>query len=74
MEIKANAATISLEVTKNDRHYTFYIPVGAPFVDAYGVAVECITAINEMAKKAEEEEKNKAAKPEEVDAVPVQTN
>ena len=72
MEIKANPATISLEVLKNERRYMFYIPVGAPFVDAYGVAVECITAINEMAKKAEEEEKKKAETPEEVTAVPVE--
>jgi len=69
MEIKSY---IDLEITKNERVYHFYMPVGSPFGEAYDVAFEALGRITEMAKQAAE-----AAKPKEsevVEATPTESN
>ena len=61
MDIKS---FISVEVTKNERTYHFYMPVGAPFGEAYDAAFEVLNSITEMAKQAVEK-----AKPQEDESV-----
>lgn len=39
-----------IEVSKNDRLYTFTMPVGAPFGEVYDVAYEVLNKIAELAK------------------------
>ena len=68
MDIKSYA---EIEITKNDRVYHFFMPVGAPYGEAYDAAFEALTKITELAKTAVENAKPQEAKePEEVEAVP----
>ncbi len=41
---------VTIEITKNDRLYTFTMPVGAPFGEAYDVSYEVLLKIAELAK------------------------
>lgn len=48
-----------LEVKKNDRLYTFHMPLHAPIGEAYDVLFECIGEINKQAEKNLEHVKSK---------------
>jgi hypothetical protein len=41
---------VAIEITKNDRLYTFVMPVGSPFGEAYDVAYEVLNKIAELAR------------------------
>jgi hypothetical protein len=58
---------VDVVVTKNDRVYHFYMPVGAPFGEAYDASFEVLSGITEMAKQAAEN-----ARPKDVDATPTE--
>ena len=45
---------VDVAVSKNDRLYHFYMPVGAPFGEAYDASFEVLSGITEMAKQAAE--------------------
>lgn len=59
MDIKSY---VDVEVKKGDRVYHFFMPVGAPFGEAYDAAFEALTNITELAKQAVEN-----ARPKEVE-------
>lgn len=42
---------VTVEVTKNDRLYTFTMPVGSPFGEAYDVAYEILLKIADLARE-----------------------
>ena len=48
---------IAIEITKNDRLYTFVMPVGSPFGEAYDVSYEILNKIAELAKNGAESAK-----------------
>jgi len=50
---------IDIEIVKNERTYHFFMPVGAPFGEAYDAAFEALSNVTEMAKKATENAKPK---------------
>ena len=52
---------VYLEITKNERTYYFYMPVGAPFGEAYDAAFEALTSITELAKQAADNARPKEA-------------
>ena len=54
---------VTLEVIKNDHVFTFNMPIGVPYGEAYDAAYECLQNITELAQKAAD-----AAKPQEVPA------
>lgn len=58
---------IDIEIVKNERVYHFFMPVGAPFGEAYDAAFESLTSITEMAKNAVE-----MAKPKDEEGKPVE--
>ena len=58
---------VDVEVKKNDRVYHFYMPVGAPFGEAYDASFEMLSSITEMAKQAAEN-----ARPKEAEEPPVE--
>ncbi len=49
MELKS---MIAIEIEKNDRVFSFLLPVGAPFGEAYDAAFEVLGKIIEMSKEA----------------------
>lgn len=49
--------TISIEITKNDRVFSFNMPVNSPFGEAYDACYETLLQIVEFSKKAAEERK-----------------
>ena len=46
---------VSIEVKKNDRVYSYLMPVGAPFGEAYDAAFEVLQSVLDMAKKSSEQ-------------------
>lgn len=42
---------VVIEITKNERLYTFTMPVGAPFGEAYDVAYQVLLKIADLAKE-----------------------
>lgn len=58
---------VDVEVKKNDRVYHFFMPVGAPYGEAYDAAFDALTSITDLAKQAVEQARPKEAadKPEE---------
>lgn len=48
---------ITIEITKNDRVFSFNMPVGAPFGEAYDACYETLQHIVEFSKKAAEQAK-----------------
>ena len=60
---------IDIEIKKNERTYHFYMPVGAPYGEAYDVAFEALARITELAKQAADQ-----AKPKELVEEPSESN
>lgn len=58
---------IDVEIVKGERVYHFFMPVGAPFGEAYDAAFEALSNITEMAKHAVE-----SAKPKDAEGAPVE--
>jgi hypothetical protein len=52
---------IALEVKKDDRTYSFLMPIGSPFGEAYDVAFEFLSEILKMSQKAVEQAEQKKA-------------
>lgn len=50
---------IVIEVEKNERVFTFLLPVGAPFGEAYDAAFEMLSKIVDMSNEAAENMKRK---------------
>lgn len=60
VESTVNTKTVVvLEVEKNERLFSFSVPVGTPFKDAYEGALSILQGIAELSKKAEEEASQK---------------
>lgn len=57
MELKT---TLNFEVTKNDRTYRVYIPLGAPYGEAYDAVFSCLEGIVDLQKKGVEQLKSQA--------------
>lgn len=60
-------AVVTLEVEKNDRKYSFTMPIGepplgAPYGEAYDAAYEFLQEIVEMSQKAADRAKRKEVK------------
>jgi hypothetical protein len=55
--------SISIEITKDERVYSFVMPAGAPFGQAYDAAFEILQQIVEFSKKAAD-----SAKPADADS------
>ena len=51
---------VVLEVTKEDRTFTFVMPVGAKIGDAYEACWECLQRISELATEAVDKAKKPA--------------
>jgi hypothetical protein len=51
MEVKSQ---VLLEVKKNDRVYTFSLPMGAPFGECYDACFESLQKILELAQQSAE--------------------
>jgi hypothetical protein len=47
-------STFQIDITKNERYYTFTMPAGAPIGEAYDVAHELLQALVKMAADAAE--------------------
>jgi len=45
---------VNMEVKKSDRTYHFFMPIGAPYGEAYDAAFETLVSITDMAKQARE--------------------
>lgn len=59
-------AMVSIEIKKNDRSFTFNMPVGAPYGEAYDAAFEVSSKILQMAAEAAEKSRAKTDVPAEV--------
>jgi len=55
---------VTVEIIKNERTYTFSIPVGAPFGEAYDAANETMLAVLDMAKNNAEQAKQAKEQPQ----------
>lgn len=59
---------LHVEITRDDRFYSFSLPVGATYEEAEAVTLEALGTIRELAKKASETaaalEKEKEQEPE----------
>jgi len=44
--------TIQLTVTKEDRVYTFTMPIGHKYGEAFDACLECLKGLSDMSKKA----------------------
>lgn len=62
MDVKTQ---VVLEVKKNDRIFSYCMPAGAPFGEAYDAAYEILQQIIEFSKKATETLKQPEVKEEE---------
>lgn len=48
---------VVIEIEKNDNRFSFMMPVGAPFGEAYDACYEALNHIVEFSKKAAEQAK-----------------
>jgi len=54
---------VSLEIKKEDRTYSFLMPIGSPFGEAYDAAFAVLAEINKMSQEAVETAKREEDDP-----------
>ncbi len=54
-------ASVNIIIEKGERKYSFSMPVGAPFGEAYDAAFEALVKVSDMAKEAAENARPKEA-------------
>lgn len=59
---------VEFVVEKNERRFSFYMPIGASFGEAYDSAMECAAEVMKMADEARKKAEGQF-KPEEADKV-----
>jgi hypothetical protein len=53
---------VTVEITKGDNQYTFVMPVGSPYGEAYDAAFEVLKTVADLATKAADQTERKDAK------------
>lgn len=54
-------SSLSIEITKGDRVFSFVMPIGAPYGEAYDAAFEVLQQIVELSKQAADQAKQQQA-------------